>query len=114
MPNFRTPHRPGGYDEVTDRYTTDFAGEAVAGLIVCIVGEAQRCVVILHVTAVMSPRQNASNARLRAALVLAMPSPTRRDLAPIGARHAKPAGAVVVNHAHYDSSTQQSSIRPTN
>jgi hypothetical protein len=44
------PAARGSYDEATDWYTTHFASEGVAGLIVYVVGERHCRVVILRVT----------------------------------------------------------------
>jgi hypothetical protein len=46
------PTGRGTYDKTTDRYTADFAGEAVTGLIVYVVAQAQLRIIILRVTAI--------------------------------------------------------------
>jgi len=43
----------GVYDQVTDRYTADFAGADVAGLIAYVVGQPRRRVIILRVTVLL-------------------------------------------------------------
>lgn len=47
------PTHRGTYDKTTDRYTADFSGDDVAGLIVYIVGEQRLRVVVLRVTALL-------------------------------------------------------------
>jgi hypothetical protein len=46
------PTGRGSYDQETDRYSADFVGEGVAGLVLYLVGERRPRVVILRVTVI--------------------------------------------------------------